>query len=267
MRNLSEAFDLSGRVAIVTGGGSGIGAASARLLADAGGAVIVGDIREDKAREVAHDIQSEKGNALGQAVDVRQKSQVDALVDRAMKEFGQLDVMVNNAGIPIDCPLTETSEELLENGLAVKAKGTFFGCQAAMRVMIPRRSGSIVNVSSGSIDNPYAGSTVYAMSNAASAMLTRTLAVEAGPYGIRVNAIAPGLTLTPFVERRQVDAEGRPDPEGFAAFISTLRDQSPLGLVGAPEDQAYLILYLASDVSRFMTGTILRANGGIVLPW
>ncbi len=267
MTDLPGVFDLNGRVAVVTGGGSGIGAAAGEVLAAAGCAVVLGDIREEKAQEVAQAIESRGGKALGLAVDVRRKAQVDALVDRAVESFGQLDVMVNNAGVPIDAPLMETSEELLEDGLAVKTKGAFFGCQAAMRVMTPRRSGSIVNVSSGSIDNPYAGSSVYAMSNAAAAMLARTLAVEAGPYGIRVNAIAPGLTITPFVERRRFDADGRPDPEGYARFVDALRDQSPLGVVGEPLDQAYLILYLASDASRFMTGAILRANGGIIMPW
>jgi 3-oxoacyl-[acyl-carrier protein] reductase len=141
----------------------------------------------------------------------------------------------------------------------------FFGCQAALRAMAPQRSGSIVNVASAAIDFPTAGNSVYAMTKAAVAMLTMSLAVEAGPLGVRVNAIAPGVTLTKFTLRHLGDAE--PDQERLDAQVEQYRQMSPLGLVGQADDQAQLVLHLASDASRFTTGAIFRSNGGVSIVW
>ena len=140
------------------------------------------------------------------------------------------------------------------------------GCQAAMRVMVPQGSGSIINVSSAAIDYPAPSNSMYAMSKAGVAMLTMGLAVEAAPHRIRVNAIAPGVTLTAFT-MRHMQSDGGVDPARYEARVEELRRMSPLGLLGTADDQALLILYLASDASRFATGAIFRANGGVAMPW
>jgi 3-oxoacyl-[acyl-carrier protein] reductase len=155
-------------------------------------------------------------------------------------------------------PITGIDEQALDRVLAVNLKGVFFGCQAALRVMGEQGSGSIVNMASAAIDHPAAGLAVYSMAKAGVAMLTRVAAQEGGPVGVRVNAVAPGFVVTPMTQRG--------DPERMAAVESGMRKRSPLGAIGDPADIANAVLYLASDASRFMTGQILRPNGGTVMP-
>jgi 3-oxoacyl-[acyl-carrier protein] reductase len=257
-----SAFDLSGRTAVVTGGGSGIGRAAAEVLAGVGGNVVVGDIDEAGAEETVRSIVEAGGKALPHRVDVSRKDEVDALVDRAISEFGRLDAMCNVAGIASDGLIADTTEEELDRAIAVNLKGVFFGCQAAVRVMRPQGFGSIVNVSSTAIDAPAPTYGVYSMTKAAVAMLTKTLALEAGRYGIRVNTIAPGFTITAFTSRHLYDEDGTLNQEGYDAFVKQMEKLSPIRRVGEPLDQAYLILYLVSDAAKFCTGQIWRANGG-----
>jgi len=260
--NPLDVFKLSGRSAAITGGASGIGRATAEVLAAAGAGVVVGDLDEAGADAVVKAITGSGGKAVAQQVDISKKSDVDALADRAVSEFGQLDVMANVAGIAADGLIAEATEEALDRAIAVNLKGVFFGCQAAMRVMMPQNSGSIINVSSTAIDAPAARYGLYAMTKSAVAMLTKTLALEAGRYGIRVNAIAPGTTITSFTMRHLQMPDGSIDQSKYDMFVERMRKQSPLNILGEPEDQAYLILYLASDAARFSTGQIWRANGG-----
>jgi len=133
--------------------------------------------------------------------------------------------------------------------------------------MRPQGSGSIINVSATAINTPAAGVGIYAATKAAVAMLTQTLAVEAGPAGVRVNTIAPGFTVTSFVGGHLRDAAGNRDTELFAEYLERMRTSSPLGVLGEAMDQAYLLLYLAADASRFVTGQIFRANGGQSITW
>ena len=170
--------------------------------------------------------------------------------------------MANVAGVPSDGPLADVTESELDRVMAINVKGTLFGCQAAVPAMAARGGGSIVNVASGAIDLAVPNYGLYAATKAAIAMMSQTLAAEVGHHGIRVNAIAPGATLTNFTRRHLRDAEGNVDPTRLDAFLDAMRARSPLGLVGAPIDQAWLVLYLASDASRFCTGQIWRANGG-----
>lgn len=254
---LPDAFDLTGRAAVVTGAGSGIGRATAETLAAAGAKIVAGDIDETAAKET-----SERTGGVARRCDVTVKADVDALIDHAVSEFGRLDIVCNVAGIPSDGLIADVTEAEVDRVFAVNVKGALFGCQAALRVMIPQGSGAIVNVASAAIDAPAPRYGLYSMTKAAVAQLTKTLALEAGPHGIRVNTIAPGATLTEMTKRHLMEPDGTLNPEKYDAFVARMRKQSPLGIIGEPEDQARLILYLVSDAGRFCTGQIWRANGG-----
>ena len=265
MRDGLEAFRLEGRSALVTGAASGIGAASAEMLAAAGARVTLADIDAAGAEAVAHGIRERGGVARVSRCDVARRDEMDALVEGAHAAWGRLDVLCNVAGVPSDGPLASVSEEEFDRILGINLKSVLFGCQAALRVMTGQRSGSIVNVASAVIDAPTPGYGLYAISKAGVASLTQTLALEAGPLGVRVNAIAPGATLTRFTSRHLQTPDGTTDPARLDAFLDAMRARSPLGRVGEAIDQAWLVLYLASDAARFCTGQIWRANGGQAL--
>jgi len=264
MSDVFEAFRLTGRGAVVTGAASGIGAAIAEVLAGAGARVMLGDVDAAGAEAVAGKLRAAGADARALRCDVSKRGDVDALVDAAHAAFARLDVMCNVAGVAADGALAGVSEAELDRVLAINLKSVLFGCQAALRLMGPARRGSIVNVSSAIIDSPAAGYGLYAISKAGVASLTQTLALEAGPLGVRVNALAPGATLTAFTSRHLRGPDGTPDAARLDAFVNAMRMRSPLGLVGEALDQAWLALYLASDASRFCTGQIWRANGGQV---
>ena len=262
MRTLNEVFGLEGRVAVVTGAASGIGRAVAEVFAGAGAKVVLGDLDADGAEAVASAIRAGGGNAVAQRVDVSQRSEVESLVSRSAREFGGLDVICNIAGIPCDGRLEDLDEKAFDRILGVNLRGTLFGCQAAIPLMAKRGGGSIINVSSGAIDLPVAGYGAYAITKAGVAQLTQTLAQEVGARGIRVNAIAPGATVTAFTQRHLKNPDGSLNQAAYTGFISKMESMSPIGKVGEAADQAYLMLYLASDAGRFCTGQIWRANGG-----
>ena len=259
-------FDMTGRAAIVTGAASGIGAKSAEYFAAMGASVMLVDRDRDALAETAAGF-ARSGQVVTRGADVGSRDDVFAAFRDAADRFGRLDVVANVAGIPCDATLGELDEALLDRVLSVNVKGTVFCCQAAAEAMVPQRSGSIVNVSSAAIDFPTKGNAGYAMSKAAVAMLTRTLAMELGENGIRVNTIAPGPTLTNFTKRHLRDESGREDPERLAEAVAQLRALSPIDAYGEVDDQALLVLYLGSDASKFVTGATLRANGGIGMVW
>ena len=266
MNDPRERFDLGGRVAVVTGAGSGIGEASARVLAGAGAAVICADIDAATATRVADAITADGGRASAVECNVTVSGEVDALVARAVDEHGRLDVMANIAGIIQESLVVDTEEADLDRVFAVNLKGVFFGCRAAARVMTAQGSGSIVNMSSGAIDAPRERLVCYAMAKAAVAQLTKTLATEVGSSGVRVNAIAPGFILTGMTSRHFARPDGTVDEKAKAAVLGPMAERALLGRIGAPDDIAYAVLYLASDASSFMTGQILRPNGGVAMP-
>jgi 3-oxoacyl-[acyl-carrier protein] reductase len=261
-----DVFRLTGRAAVLTGAASGIGRAAAELLAGAGAGVVLGDLDEEGAEEAAAGIRKSGGHAVAQRVDVARKGEVEALVQRAQDEFGRLDAMCNVAGVPSDGPLDALAEAEFDRVVAINLKGTLFGCQAAVWAMAPRGGVSIVNVASAAIDRAVPNYGLYALTKAAVTQLTQTLATEVGKHGIRVNALAPGVTLTKFTDRHLRLPDGTVDPARLDAFVGTMRGMSPLGMVGEAIDQAWLILYLVSDASRYCTGQIWRANGGQAIP-
>ena len=265
MHDIQEAFGLSGRVAVVTGAASGIGRAVAEVLASAGARVVVGDRDGAGAEEVAMTIRESGGKALAHEADVSQRAQVEAMVARATTAWGGLDVLCNVAGVPSDGPLRELAEDEFDRIVAINVKGTLFGCQAGAAAMALRGGGSIINVASAAIDLAVPNYGLYALTKAAVTQLTQSFAVELGAQGIRVNVLAPGATLTNFTKRHLKNPDGTINPERYEGFVAAMKKTSPLGLVGESIDQAWLVLYLASDASRFCTGQIWRANGGAAI--
>src|SRR6195256_6876347 len=235
---VGEAFDLSGRVAVLTGAASGIGRATAHVLAGAGATVVLGDIDEKGAQATADDIAAHGGKALPLRADVTKHGDIDALVDRAAGEYGRVDIMGNIAGIPHNQMIADVTDDELERILAINLKSVFYGCQAALRVMTPQGSGNIVNISSGAIDTPAPTLACYGMTKAAVAMLTKTVAMEGGAHGIRCNALAPGVIETKFSAQHFTDAEGNVKPERLEKYRSRFGAQSPVGRVGDAQDVA-----------------------------
>ncbi len=265
--NALEAFRLNGKVAVLTGVASGIGAATAELFAQAGAQVVGGDIDQQAGQATIGRITSRGGQAVFVETDVTKREQVDALVDRALGEFGRVDIMANIAGAMFPGLIEDVKEDQIDAGINLNLRSVIYGCQAAVRAMKDQGSGVILNISSGAIDVAYEGIGIYAFTKASVAMLTMTLAKEVGKYGIRVNAIAPGSTLTPFTTWRLYKDDGTLDQDAFDEFIEFAKGMSPLGVYGEALDQAYLMLYLASDAGRFCHGNIFRSNGGQTMVW
>jgi 3-oxoacyl-[acyl-carrier protein] reductase len=266
-RELPSAFDLTGRIAVVTGAGSGIGRGSAVRLAEVGATVVCTDIAADDAEATAASIRDAGGDATAVPADVTSQAEVDDLVVGVVRDHGRLDVMANIAGIIITNRLLDVSEEELDKVLAVNMKGVFFGCQAAARQMVEQGSGSIVNMASAAIDAPAPNLVSYGMAKAAITQLTRILATDIGPKGVRVNAVAPGFVMTEMTTRHFTDAEGNVDPTLKDEVATRMSKGVALRRVGQPDDIAWAVVYLASDASSFMTGQIVRPNGGAVMPW
>ena len=263
-----DGYDLSGRTAVVTGAGSGIGRATALMLARCGARVMCTDVNGDTAEKTAVDAESDGREPWWRQLDVADERDFDATLGEAVARTGRLDVLVNVAGTGEQVTaITDLSTETVQRVLAVNLMGTFFGCRGAARIMSAERSGAIVNVASSVVDTPeVTGLTAYGMSKAGVVQLTRTLAYELGPVGVRVNAVAPGFVLTPHSSRHFTDTTGVVDEAKRDAFLERFRSVSPLGAIGMPEDVASAIVYLAADVSRYVTGQILRPNGGQAMP-
>lgn len=259
------AFDLTDRVAVVTGAASGIGRAAAILFAQSGADVVIADVREDGLSETAAAV-LETGRAVVPVVaNVAVRIEIEALVQTALDRFDRIDVMANVAGIIRNALFIDVTEEDLDELIAINQKGVFYGCQAAARAMATRGGGSIINIASAGMDSPAPGISVYAMTKAAVAMMTRSLAIEMGPVGIRVNTVAPGFTDTGMTQRHWKDDAGNVDAPAREAIWDQMSSQVPLGTIGQPEDIAYAMLYLACDASRFVTGQVIRPNGGVAM--
>jgi 3-oxoacyl-[acyl-carrier protein] reductase len=259
----TTAFDVSGLVAVVTGAGSGIGRGTALHLAEAGATVACADIDEAAATATAL---AAGGGCYPVPTDVAHRASVERLVAGVLDRHGRIDAMCNIAGIITEAPLLELAEDELDRMLAVNLKGVLFGCQAAGRAMADAGRGAIVNMSSAVVDRPSAGFGAYATTKAGVAQLTKTLAVELGPRGVRVNAIAPGVIVTAMTERHWTRPDGTIDAGRRTARLAALSSVSPLGAVGLPEDIAYAVRYLVSGAGQFVTGQVFRVNGGAMMP-
>jgi 3-oxoacyl-[acyl-carrier protein] reductase len=256
---LIDSFRVDGKVAVVTGAGSGIGRSSALALAGAGATVVCADIHGDTAHATAEEIIAHGGTAEGVALDVSRRTEVEALAQRVAAERGGLHVWCNIAGIMLGGPFLDELEEHLDRIMSVNLKGVFFGCQAAGRIMVTQpEGGSIINASSAAADAPSPNIVSYAICKAGVVQMTKSLAVEVGKKHVRVNAVAPGFVITGMTT-------GFYGQEMQDTLVAAMRKGVPLRTVGEPEDIAAAVLYLASDVSRFMTGQVIRPNGGVAM--
>jgi 3-oxoacyl-[acyl-carrier protein] reductase len=254
-------FSLDGRGAVVVGAASGIGRQAAITFAQAGARLIIADQNAAGLEET----RALAGGGEIVVLDVRDRAQVQALGDQAARGGG-VEVWANVAGFIANFPVVEATEEAIDRLLAVNLKGTYWGCAAAARLMVPQGRGSIINISSAAADFPSPGLSAYGMTKAAVNMLTRNLAQEVAPHGVRANAVAPGYIDTPFVTYRFRDAEGRLDEAKRDQTFVTRAANTPLRRIGRPDDVAMAMLYLASDASSFVTGQVLRPNGGAAMP-
>lgn len=249
-------LSLAGRRAIVTGAGSGIGRATATLFAAAGAHVLCVDRDGEAVAELAATISGEAA-----CLDVTDRTAVGWVFD-AFAAQG-VDILANIAGVPSCGQCIEVmSVEAFERIFAVNFKGSLYCTQAVLPAMVAAKRGAIINMVSSAIDLAIATNASYSISKAAIAMLTKVLANEVGPQGIRVNAIAPGFVPTAL----SMEAAGAEQGDQ-AAYLEHWARRSPLGRVGTPEDIAHQCLYLASSEASFVTGQILRPNGGMTMPW
>ena len=263
---LAAAFSLDGRTAVVTGAGGGIGRQTAITFAQAGASVVVADRSEVGLSETAALVGAFGGTAVVVPTDVSEKAAVDDLARAAVRHGGRIDVWANVAGIITNGLVIDLTEEDLDAVLAVNLKGVIWGCAAAGRVMKVARRGSIINVASAGGEMPAPTLAAYGTSKAGVIQLGRILATELGPFGIRCNTVAPGFIDTPMTQRAWVSADGSVDQAARSAVVDVRGAQSPLGRIGTPTDISYAMLYLASDASKFMTGEVLRPNGGVHMP-
>ncbi len=244
---------LENKVALISGGARGMGAAEARMFAREGAKVVIGDLLEPQGRRVESEIKQAGGECVFVTLDVTQESSWERAVETAVTKFGKLDVLVNNAGIIKTAALEEITPELWDLVMAVNAKGVFLGTKAAVPVMRAAGGGSIVNISSSAAFVGYhPGNAAYDASKAAVHLLTKTTAIQVAKDGIRVNSVHPGSVDTPMTAGRLTNPEIQRDVE----------ERNPVGRTGHPDEIAYGVLFLASDESSYMTGAELVIDGG-----
>jgi NAD(P)-dependent dehydrogenase (short-subunit alcohol dehydrogenase family) len=249
---------LKDKVCLITGAGSGIGQASARLFAQEGARVVVADIDLDSARKTLAELAVHSPDSVAEQVDVTDESQTVALIDRVARRFGRVDVLFNNAGIAGVGNVLETEPDLFDSVMRVNVRGVYLMSRAVVPQMIEQRSGSIINMSSCIAEIGLARRVSYAASKGAVFAMTKSMQVDVAPHGIRVNALLPGTILTPFVERYL--KESYADPEEGMAMIRKRQLSNDLG---RPEDVAQAALFLASDESKFMMASGLIIDGGV----
>jgi glucose 1-dehydrogenase len=249
-------MQLRDKVAIVTGSSSGIGRAIALAFAREGAAVAVNYARNAAGAEsTVKEIADGGGRALAVQADISKPEDVKNLVGRTVREFGRLDIMVNNAGVEHKMPFLETPLEVWEEVIAVNLRGPWLGCQETARQLVAQGGpGRIINVSSVHEDLPMPTNSPYCAAKGGLRMLTRTIAVELAPHDITINNIAPGAIETP------MDAPLEEHPRQMEELLSEI----PLGRMGKPEEVASLALYLASDASAYVTGSTFFIDGGMI---
>jgi len=245
-----DRFALTGKVAIVTGSGRGIGKGIALAFAEAGADVVCTSRTASEIEAIAAEIRAMGRRSLAVTCDVREGEQVDSMVNATVQEFGRIDILVNNAGAGYYRPVMQMSERAFESVLRTNLTGMFLCCKAAAKVMLEQKAGSIVNISTRDSIIPCPGMIAYGAAKAGVNSLTRTLAWEVAPY-VRVNCILPGGVWT----------------EGSTPFLGPVKDKiiagTPRGRMGTPEDIALAAIFLASSASDWVTGRMFEIDGGI----
>ena len=252
---MASNFDLTGRVALVTGGAQGLGASIARVLAAHGATIALVDFQAEAVAAVATQLAQDTGrDAVGLGCDTRDKDRVEACVRNIAEQFGRIDILVNNAGIHRRGTPTDYNPQDLADVLAVNLVGCYHVAGAVGKVMLSQQRGSIINVSAlgGGLTGLGRGGSIYAMTKGGIVSLTRDLAAEWGAHGIRVNAIAPGWIRTPITQALQND------PERSAKVL----ERVPLRRWGEPDDVAGVVVFLASDAAAYVTGCTFPIDGG-----
>jgi glucose 1-dehydrogenase len=255
-RHKEATMSLEGKVAIVTGGNSGIGKAVVLALARHKASIVIDYVAEEHAtEELEHEVEALGDRATGVKADVSRVEDLQRLIDRAVKSFGRLDVMVNNAGIETRTSVLETTEDQYDRVLAINLKSAFFGTQLAAKQMIAQGGGGrIINVSSVHEDWPMPGNAPYCLSKGGMRMLTRTAGVELGPHNIQVVGVGPGAVETPI----NVSTMGNPKK------LATLDAAIPLGRMAKPEEIGNVVAFLADDEASYVTATTVFTDGGLM---
>jgi len=250
---------LAGKTAVVTGAGSGIGRAAAVLFAREGAAVAVVDLNAEAAKDTAGEIAASGGSALPVVANVADRLQVTSAFERIRNEYRRVDVLYNNAGVNSAGSVIDATEDDWDRSFAVNAKGTFLCSQAAAPGMVAAGGGSIINQGSVAALAGIANFASYCAAKGAVVALTRSMSVDLAPRGVRVNVICPGTVYTPLMEP-MLRARGGGD---MAAGLALTVAKYPIGRLGTPEEIAAVALFLASDDSSFMTGSVVTADGGM----
>ncbi|HUU65282.1 MAG TPA: glucose 1-dehydrogenase [Dehalococcoidales bacterium] len=250
-------FDLSGKVAIVTGGNQGIGFGIAKGLASVGATVVIANRRATEGQNAAESLKKEGLNAVAIPTDVSRMSSVASLVSKVVSDFGRIDILVNNAAVIVRKPIEDFTEEEWDQIMNTNLRGLFLCCQLVGREMIKKKKGKIINISSVLSQIVQPGRSVYAVAKAGVSHLTRALALEWGKYNINVNAIGPGLTITPLNKKYFEE-----NPEDLKNLVASI----PRGREAYPQDYAGAAIFLASNASDYITGQTLLVDGGMSLP-
>lgn len=240
---------LKNRVAIITGGASGIGGATALRFSEEGATVVLADIQEDKLENLSKQIRKKGGEVLFQKVDVRKKEDINNLVERVIKDLGKVDILINNAGINIAVTVKKMREEEFNSLIDVNLKGTFLFCQAVFSAMSKRMYGRIINTASLWTEG-HIGQSGYSASKAGVIALTKTLALEYAKYNITVNCISPGTVETPMISNVT--------PKMREEFLKSI----PLKRFAKPVEIANVHLFLASEEASYITGAVIPVDGG-----
>ena len=259
---------MDGKVAVITGGASGIGAATARLFVEHGARVLIADLQEGVAADLAKELGS---SARSMGCNVVSEADVASAIRRAVQEWGRLDVLFNNAGFGgASGPLDQTSVEDYDITMDVLLKSVFLGIKHASPVMKAQRSGSIINTASVCAFEAGVGNQLYSVAKAGVVMMTKAAALELAEFDVRVNAVCPGYIATPLAAGRPISTA---EPDRVAAAVDRLRtsnrDTQPLARSGEPSDIASMVLFLASDDSQWVTGQAMVVDGGLLAgrPW
>jgi NAD(P)-dependent dehydrogenase (short-subunit alcohol dehydrogenase family) len=248
-------FDLTDKIALVTGAGRGIGREIARTLASAGAHIAIAEFDAANAADAAAEIQSMGRQSFAVQTDVRNSASVDAAVTAVLEKFGRIDILVNNAGIARHIPSEDMTDDGWHEMIGINLDGVFWCCRAVGRHMLQRGSGAIVNIASmsGSIVNKPQPQSAYNVSKAGVIMLTKSLAAEWAARGVRVNSVSPGYIASEMTLRAI---------ETYTEWAGIWNDMTPIGHMGQPGDVAHAVWYLASDAAKFATGTDLIVDGG-----